>query len=454
MASVLPEAGVVAVKLCLRGSSLALAAGLLSLPAIGWADAVQSESWGARFQSTYVWQGKRPFAAAYSGPNSLTTEKEKSYSFTATAALGLRPWPGAEAYFNPEASQGVPLSNLTGLGGFTNGEMARTSGPELTVYRARAFLRQTWGLGGDKEQLEPDFNQLAGSVDKRRLVLTAGNLSVTDLFDDNAYSHDARTQFLNWALVTHGAYDFAADARGYTWGAALEYMGDGWAVRAGRFIQPKEPNGQALDRRILRHYGDQIEIERSHAIGTLPGKIRLLAFRNRAVMASYRDALDQAAAAGGVPDINAVRTGERSKKGVGLNLEQQVTLQAGVFARAMWADGKTETYAYTEIDRSISAGTLVKGGAWGRAKDTAGVAVARNGLSAAHRDYLAAGGLGFFVGDGRLNYRPETIVEAFYNVNIVRESSIAFDWQHVRNPAYNADRGPVNVFSVRLHTEF
>ena len=437
---------------CIGG--LALATTALLLPALASAQSPEFESWNAKFQSTYVWQGKRPFAAPYSGPNSLTTGKEKSYSFTATGALGFRPWPGAEFYFDPEAAQGVPLSNLTGFGGFTNGEIARTSGPNLTVYRARAFLRQTWGLGGETEMLLSDANQLAGAVDKRRLVLTAGNLSVTDLFDDNVYSHDPRTQFLNWALVTHGAYDFAADARGYTWGAAIEYLGDGWAVRAGRFIQPKEPNGQALDRRIFRHYGDQIEIERSHLVGNLPGKIRLLAYRNRAVMSSFRDALALAGTTGDTPDINAVRSGERSKKGAGINLEQAVTQDTGVFTRAMWADGKTETYAYTEIDRSISAGALAKGTAWGRAKDTLGVALARNGLSKVHRDYLAAGGLGFFIGDGRLTYRPEMIVEAFYNVNIVNETSVAFDWQHIRNPAYNADRGPANVFSVRLHTEF
>lgn len=434
--------------------SLALAATVLLLPALTSAETPEFESWNSKFQSTYVWQGKRPFTAAYSGPNSLTTGKEKSYSFTATGALGFRPWPGAEFYFDPEAAQGVPLSNLTGFGGFTNGEIARTSGPNLVVYRARAFLQQTWGLGGATEVLASDFNQLAGTVDKRRLVLTAGNLSVTDLFDDNAYSHDPRTQFLNWALVTHGAYDFAADARGYTWGAAIEYLGDGWAVRAGRFIQPKEPNGQPLDRRIFRHYGDQIEIERSHLVGNLPGKIRLLAYRNRAVMSTFRDALAQAGTTGDAPDINTVRTGERIKKGAGINLEQAVTQDTGLFVRAMWADGKTETYAYTEIDRSISAGVLAKGTAWGRAKDTLGVALARNGLSKVHRDYLAAGGLGFFIGDGRLTYRPETIVEAFYNVNIVKETSIAFDWQRIRNPAYNADRGPANVFGVRLHTEF
>ena len=189
-------------------------------------------------------------------------------------------------------------------------------------------------------------------------------------------------------------------------------------------------------------------------MGNLPGKIRLLAYRNRAVMSTFRDALAQAGTTGDAPDINTVRTGERIKKGAGINLEQAVTQDTGLFVRAMWADGKTETYAYTEIDRSISAGVLAKGTAWGRAKDTLGVALARNGLSKVHRDYLAAGGLGFFIGDGRLTYRPETIVEAFYNVNIVKETSIAFDWQHIRNPAYNADRGPANVFGMRLHTEF
>src|SRR6185369_14028763 len=173
----------------------------------------------------------------YSGANSLSAKKEKSYSFTATAALGFRLWTGGEFYLNPEAAQGVPLSELRGLGGLTNGEMARTSGSEIKVYRARAFLRQTFGMGGEQEAVASDANRLAGSVDRRRWVLTAGNLSVLDIFDGNAYSHDPRTQFLNWSLMTHGAYDYAADARGYSWGAALEWYHDDWAVRAGRFIQ-------------------------------------------------------------------------------------------------------------------------------------------------------------------------------------------------------------------------
>jgi hypothetical protein len=413
-----------------------------------------AEDWNAKFQSTYVWQTKDSFQNTYSGPHSLSSNHEKSYSFTATVALGFRPWAGGEFYFNPEVAQGVPLSNLSGLGGFTNGEIARTAGPNPTFYRARLFLRQTWGMGGGSETVESDANQLAGTVDKRRVVLTAGNLSVLDIFDDNAYSHDPRTQFLNWSVMTHGAYDYAADARGYSWGVALEYFHDSWAVRAGRFLQPKEPNQLQLDSRFFQHYGDQIEIERAHTLGNQPGKLRILAFRNRAVMSRFGDALNLAAQTGTAPDINAVRNGEQVKTGIGVNLEQAITPNTGVFARTLWADGQTETYAFTEIDRSLSAGVLIKGDAWRRAKDSIGAALARNGLSAAHSDYLAAGGLGFFIGDGRLNYRPENIFEAFYSLGVFKNAWVTLDLQHIQNPAYNADRGPVNVGSIRLHTEF
>lgn len=436
----------------LRPGLAALAAALLSTTA-AHAEA-GDETWNAKFQATYVWQLKKPFGAAYSGANSLSTEREKSYSFTATAMLGWRPWVGTELYLNPEAAQGVPLSGLTGLGGFSNGEMARSSGPRLKLYQARLFLRQTWGLGGEKAANESAANQLGGDLDQRRVVLTAGNLSVLDLFDGNAYNHDPRTQFLNWSLMTHGAYDYAADARGYSWGAALEWFHDDWAVRAGRFIQPKEPNQQALDSHFWRHYGDQVEIEHAHLLGGQPGKLRLLLFRNRARMARFQDALDLAARMGGVPSLDAARTADQTKQGWGLNLEQGLTDSLGLFARASWADGKTETYAFTEIDRSMSAGLLLKGSAWGRGQDNLGLAVATNGLSAPRRNYLAAGGLSFFIGDGRLNYRRETVVEAFYNLSLTKAASVSLDWQRIRNPAYNADRGPVDLLALRLHTEF
>jgi hypothetical protein len=315
-------------------------------PALCFAQTAELENAGARFQATYVYQHKPSFPAAYTGPHSLIPEREKSYSFTATAFFGIRPWRGGELYFNPEVAQGVPLSGLTGLGGFTNNEIARTAGPNPVFYRARLFLRQTWGFGGGTEAVESDANQLAGVVDKRRLVLTAGNLSVLDIFDDNAHSHDARTQFLNWALVTYGAYDFAADSRGYTWGAALEYFHDDWAFRAGRFMQPRDPNQLKLDTSIFRHYGDQIEIERAHEIAGQPGRVRVLAFRNVARMSRYQDAIDLAARTGGTPDIDAVRFKDQAKVGAGVNLQQSLTRDLGFFARASWADGKTETYAY------------------------------------------------------------------------------------------------------------
>ncbi|HKA40911.1 MAG TPA: carbohydrate porin [Burkholderiales bacterium] len=430
----------------------ALACGLLPFICLGQTPEV--EDWNAKFQGTYVFQSKAPFTAAYTGPHSLSPEHERSYSYTITAFLGVRPWTGGELYFDPEVALGVPLSNLTGLGGFTNGEIARTSGRNPKLYRARLFLRQTWGFGGGTEAVESDANQLAGTVDKRRLVLTAGNLSVTDIFDDNAYNHDPRTQFLNWSLMNHGAYDFAADARGYTWGFALEYFYDDWAIRAGRFIQPREPNQLRLDPAIFRHYGDQLELEHDHVLGGQQGKIRLLAFRNRAKMSRYQDALAFAALTGATPDINAVRFTEQIKYGFGINIEQAVTPDAGVFARANWADGKTETYAYTEVDRSISGGVLIKGDAWGRGRDSLGIAVVRNELSSPHRDYLAAGGLGFFIGDGRLNYRSERILEAFYSLQIVKGAWVSADYQRIANPAYNADRGPVSVATLRLHAEY
>lgn len=424
------------------------------VPALCWAQAPDTENWNAKFQSTYVWQAKQPLNAPYSGANSLSPQKEKSYSFTATAAFGARLWPGSEFYFNPEAAQGVPLSRLTGLGGFTNGEIARTSGPNLTIYRARLFMRQSWGFGGGEEKVESDMNQLAGVVDKRRLVLTVGNLSVTDIFDDNTYSHDPRTQFLNWSIMTHGAYDFAADARGYSTGVALEYFHDDWAFRAGRFAQPKEPNQLKLDYGLDKHYGDQIEVEHAHTLAGKAGKLRVLAFRNYAKMSRFDDALAIGAATSTLPDINTVRFMNQAKRGIGVNLEQALSANLGVFARAMWADGQTETYAFTEIDQSVSGGVVVKGAAWRRGKDVVGVAFASNGLSRAHRNYLAAGGLGFFIGDGRLNYKRENIFETYYSLNLSKLAWLSLDWQRIQNPAYNADRGPATVTSLRLHSEF
>lgn len=430
-----------------------IACGICVLTGLARAQESEEQEKDAKFQATYVWQDKRPFDAAYSGLHSLSPGREKSYSFTATAALGIRPWVGGELYFDPEVAQGVPLSGLTGLGGFTNGEIARTTGPSPNFYRARLFVQQTWRLGGGRERRESDANRLAGTVDRRRFVLTAGNLSVLDVFDDNAYSHDPRTQFMNWSLMTYGAYDYAADARGYSWGLALEYFHDDWAIRGGRFLMPKESNGLALNPRIFDSFGDQLEIERSHRLGDQPGKLRLLAYRNQAEMGGYRDAVADAEASGTTPDITTTRK-RRVKYGFGISLEQSVTAASGVFARASWNNGEAEEFAFTEIDRSVSAGVSVGGAGWQRPLDTAGVALVKNGLSAPHRNYLAAGGLGFFLGDGALRYHTENIIEGYYSLSVAKFAWISADVQRIFDPGYNADRGPATVLSARLHCEF
>ena len=427
-----------------RCSLFYLAAGLTLAAPCARAD----EAWNAHVQATYVWQAKPAFDADYTGPASLAPWRETGYSFSATAAFGLRPWAGAELYFDPEVVQGKALSGLHGFGGMTNGEQQKTSGTSPTFYRARLFLRQTWNLGGEMQAVAADMNQLAGSVASRRVVLTAGNLAASDIFDANSQAHDARGQFLNWALVAHGAWDFAADARGYTWGAALEYVDGAWAVRAGRFMLPRESNGPPLERNLFRHYGDQVELERHHAWRGQAGTVRVLAFRDRARMGSFRDAL-AATAPGEVPDVGTVRR-ERAKTGFGLSLDQALTGSAAMFARASRNDGQSETYAFAEIERSVSAGATVQV----RRSDTLGVALVRNGLSQAHRDYLAAGGAGAFIGDGRLDYHPEQIAETYYRIGLGRYAALSLDWQHVANPAYNGARGPVEVYGVRLHAQY
>lgn len=352
---------------------------------------------------------------------------------------------------------GEPLSNLTGLGGYYNGEITRAGGSNPTFYRQRLFLRQTWNLGGEREHIDADLNRMAGFVDRNRVVLTVGNFSTLDIFDDNAYAKDPRTQFMNWGNMTYAAYDYAADARGFGWGFAAEwYRADGWVFRIGRMTGPREPNMLPTDPQIGKHYGDQIEIERAHEIGGQPGKVRVLGWRNRAVTASFRDALDYLRAnPGGDPQtILKVRNGEKIKYGIGLNVEQAIDENLGVFLRAMKADGRTETYAFTEVDGSLSLGGALKGAAWGRAQDTFGVAFLRNTLSADRRAYLAAGGISFFIGDGALNYRPERIAEAYYSLELLKNTTLTLNAQHFSNPAYNADRGPVNIFGMRLHTEF
>lgn len=418
------------------------------------------ESVSIHGQVTYNWQKHLAFSDSRgAGSNSLMSSAEKMYTFTGTAFLGMRPWANGELYFNPEVAQGVPFTgNLVGLGGFTNGEITRAAGSTPSVYRQRLFVRQTWNRGGGTEMLEAGANQLAGSVDRNRVVLTAGNFSTLDVFDNNAYAKDPRTQFMNWGSWTYAAYDYAADSRGFGWGAALEWYQDAWAFRVGRMTGPKEPNGLPVDFALGKHYGDQLEVEREHVLGGQPGKVRMLWWHNRAVLARYDDATQwQLANPGVYADPRALvssRTGEQDKHGLGLNIEQAFSPAVGFFLRWMKADGKTETHAFTEADGSLATGLLLNGSLWGRSDDSVGVAFMQNTLSAQRRRFLASGGTSFFIGDGYLDYKPETIVETFYSRSVARDAWVTLDYQHVANPAYNAARGLVNVVAVRFHVDF
>lgn len=431
---------------------------LLCLPlAVAAQSSQPTEDWQLKGQATYIGQNSSSFRSPYAAQNSLNGSGESSYTFTSTAYLGKRLWQGGEIYLNVEAGRGDPLSALTGLGGFSNGEATRVSGNKLKAYRQRLFVRQTWALGAETEHQESDFNQMAGFVAKDRFVLTVGNFSTLDIFDDNAYAKDPRTQFMNWSNMAHTAFDYAADARGFGWGFAGEWYQGDWVVRFGRMTGPTMPNGPKVDRKLDRHYGDQLEIEHQHTLAEQPGKVRVLLWRNRAVLARYRDASDWLAANPGSEDkqaIQYVRHGEQIKYGIGLNIEQAISNDLGVFLRASLADGRTETYAFTEADGALSTGFALKGTRWGRADDTFGLAWMRNRLSAPRRDYLANGGLSFFIGDGALNYRAESILETYYSLKAANGLWFTADYQRIANPAYNADRGPANISSVRVHAEF
>lgn len=425
----------------------------------GFAQSPAYEETSAKYQLTYNWQRHAAFqdGVTPNPVNTLSAARDKMYTFSTTAHWGWRPWVGGELYFNPEITSGMPFSgNLVGLGGFTNGEITRAAGSTPSLYRQRLFVRQTWNHGGGSETVAADFNQMAGTVDRNRFVLTAGNFSTLDVFDDNAYAKDPRTQFMNWGNWTYAAYDYAADARGFGWGVAGEWYQGDWVLRLGRMTGPKVPNGLPVDFQITRHYGDQVELEHSHWLGERAGKARVLVWRNRANLASFQDATAylQAHPTADPQTIFHVRNGDKTKTGVGLNLEQELAHDVGFFARAMKTDGRTETYAFTEVDNSWSSGVLVKGTRWGRAEDSVGLSWMRNGLSQDRRQYLEAGGISFFIGDGPMRYQPERIFEGFYSLHVYRGSWLTADYQRISHPGYNASRGPVNVLALRLHAEF
>lgn len=407
------------------------------------------ELWSIHFQATTITQGHGYFHSPYQGANSLSPNPDTETSFTSTLFLGRKLWEGGEFYFNPEVTAGGGLSDSVGLAGASNGDAYRINTSAAAGNTSRLFFKQVFGLGGPNETISPDKNQLGAEVNQNRLTVVAGKFSLTDFFDGNSYSHDPRTQFMNWAIMDNGAWDFAADTRGYTSGFMLEYNRVNWALRFASVLEPKTANGMEMDLDIPQAHGDNAEFEYRYSVNAHPGKVRILAYANHAHMGNYRNALKLSPVN---PDITQTET-YCVKYGFGLNFEQEITKYLGGFLRAGWNDGATESWAYTEIDRTVSLGVILNGSLWKRPDDIVGLAVVVNGISPDHRAYLEAGGYGFIIGDGRLNYALEQIVEAYYAWRIFKGFTVTGDFQFVENPAYNQDRGPVAIFGARLHYE-
>ena len=412
-------------------------------------------------QTTYINQRYNNFTSSYSGMNSMSAQKSMAYTWSGTLFFGARVAPNTDIYFNPEVISGVPFSDLTGLGGFSNGEANKSAGLNAKFYSARAFLRQTINQEGEKVVLENEANQITQTVSSNRVVVTAGQFSTLDIFDDSRYAKDPRIQFMNWGNMTYLAYDYAADARGYSTGLAGEWYLSNWVMRASRMLAPKSPNGRDLNWQIFNTYGDQIEVERQHNIADLPGKVSVLAYRNRMILARFQDATNYVVAnnAQGTQAINNVRTNYQYKTGVGINGEQALTKDLGIYGRAFTSDGHTETMSFTEADNSISVGMGLNGTSWSRPKDTIGISMMQNGLSSYRKNYLQSGGVSYFIGDyagpgQTISYRPERIGEVYYNATVIKNVLAGLNFQHINNPAYNAARGPVNILSFRIHAEF
>jgi high affinity Mn2+ porin len=407
-------------------------------------------SWvSVQFQATSIGQTHGEFDSPYAGENSLPAHRENFVSLTSTLFLTVRAGSHLEFVVNPEIAGGKGFGNVTGIAGFTNGEIPRVAAATPTPYLARGYVKASWALGPDEEAVESGADVLPGTRAANRITSVVGKFGLTDFFDSNTYSHDPRTQFMNWSIMYNGAWDYSADVRGYTVGAIQELSLGAWTWRVATALEPTVANGPTLDWRVMKNRGDVAEVEHRHQVCAQAGAIRVLGFYNREDAGTFREAL----AAPGIPSLDASRRNGTAKYGLGVNLEQAITRDIGVFGRYGWADGKTEAWAFTQIDRTVSGGTVVCGRSWRRPGDHVGVAAVRNQLSGDQRSFLARGGMGFIIGDGRLNYRPESILESYYSWRATSLLTATVDYQRIANPAYNRDRGPVAVYSLRLHVE-
>lgn len=406
------------------------------------------KTWDIHFQSTLIGQGALPFPAEYSGVNSLEPHGEVKDTFSFDAIGNVRLWHGGEFSADVLVWQGYGLSKTTGVAGFPNGEAYRLGKTFPDAMVSRAYLRETISLGGKEDANAGQKADSGGLQRGQRLILTLGHFPAIDVFDKNAYTNDPRTQFMNWALVSNGAWDYPANSLGTTNGASAELELHSWTARAGVFQVSRVANALRMDWNLLHAWSLAGELEKRHSFRGHPGAVRLLSYDTHAHMGNYQESLSDP------QNIAAIgQRGYRSKYGFGINLEQEFRKDLGGFARLGWSDGKNQTWEFTDVDRTASAGISLRGEAWGRPRDAAGVATVVNGLSAVHREFLAAGGIGVTVGDGKLDYGKEAILETYYSFAVGRGLSISPDFQFVEHPAYNRARGPAPIYALRFHWE-
>lgn len=426
--------------------------GIMHLQAQTVKDSSRQQIWSLHLQATVIPQYHFNFTAKYSGNNSLQPSEGTKVSFTSTCFVGRKLWRNAAVYFNPEIAGGQGLSKATGIAGFPNGETFRIGSSTPKLYVARAYIEQKFSLSSTTRLIEDDQNQLRGYAPAAWLAVRAGKFSVADFFDDNSYSHDPRTDFMNWSLMSAGAWDYPANTRGYTNGLVLELKQPSWTLRSAVVQVPVSANGEQLDTKLSGAFGTVLEAEKTLAINAGNNIVaRIGGFYNKARMGNYQEAIDNGLAQFTVPDITSTRRYSRDKKGFYLNTEYN-TKNGGGFLRYSRNDGNNETWAFTEIDESLSAGISFNGNAWKRTADKWGLAFVCNGLAAPHRAYLQQKGYGFIIGDGNLNYGREDIMELYYSYDVKKlHLLLSPDYQFILHPAYNKDRGPVHVLALRMH---
>ncbi|HYK77171.1 MAG TPA: carbohydrate porin [Daejeonella sp.] len=420
-------------------------------------------SWSVHFQFTNIIQSHPSFKSAYSGRNSFKSTAENGImSISSSLFIGRKLWKNASLQLNPEITGGLGMSDAKGISAFPNGEVFRIEDPDPKFYVGRIYIQQIFPLKNTGyEHLPSDANQLAGKLPSSRLVINFGKLNMGDYFDDNRYAHDPRNQFFNWALMDQGAWDYPANTRGYTQGLVLELIKPKWELRAASVLLPDLANGPKMDYHWIKSNSTNLEYTRKWNIKKQEGAIRGLLYYQTSKMPSYQAATRLLT--NGDPSLENIIEGQAkapsslyggNKYGFGISADQKLNDDLGVFARLGWNDGKHSTWVFTEVDHSASLGASLSGQTWNRPNDTWGLALALSGISKDHQNYLKAGGNGFMLGDGRLNYGPEFLLETYYRAQIHPYVSISLDYQFINHPGYNKDRGPVHVFGVRGHVAF